>query len=128
MGPGIMSSHYLIIDRVWVCVCLCACACACTFSVQDKACFAATLYTCYDLIRPDTAVELAWRNGYTDYAMPFIIQYLRHLHDKVKVFEERTAPPKEDTAAADAIAQGLPLMGDMMGQPLMITNQAYGGE
>ncbi len=41
-------------------------------SVQDRACFAATLYTCYDLIRPDTAIELAWRNGYTDYAMPFM--------------------------------------------------------
>ena len=32
-------------------------------SVQDKACFAATLYTCYDLIKPDVAMELAWRNG-----------------------------------------------------------------
>ena len=41
-------------------------------TVQDRACFAATLFTCYDLIRPDTAVELAWRNGYTDYAMPYV--------------------------------------------------------
>lgn len=41
-------------------------------SVQDRACFAATLYTCYDLIRPDTAIELAWRNGYTDFVMPFM--------------------------------------------------------
>ena len=41
-------------------------------SVQDRSCFAATLYTNYDLIRPDTAVELAWRNGYNDYAMPYL--------------------------------------------------------
>ncbi len=41
-------------------------------SVQDKGCFAATMCTCYDLIRPDTAIELAWRNGYTDFAMPFM--------------------------------------------------------
>lgn len=41
-------------------------------SVHDRACFAATLYTNYDLIRPDTAVELAWRNGYTDFVMPYM--------------------------------------------------------
>ena len=41
-------------------------------SVHDRASFAATLYTCYDLVRPDTAVELAWRNGYTDFAMPYM--------------------------------------------------------
>jgi clathrin heavy chain len=41
-------------------------------SVADKPSFAATLYTCYDLIRPDVVLELAWRNGYTDFAMPFM--------------------------------------------------------
>lgn len=41
-------------------------------SVNDKACFAATLHTCYDLIRPDIALELAWRNGYTDFTMPYM--------------------------------------------------------
>ena len=41
-------------------------------SVQDRACFAATLFTCYDLISPDVAIELAWRNGYTDFAMPYM--------------------------------------------------------
>lgn len=38
----------------------------------DRACFAATLYTCYDLIRPDVVLELSWRYGYTDFAMPFM--------------------------------------------------------
>jgi clathrin heavy chain len=41
-------------------------------SVEDKPCFAATMCSCYDLISPDVAVELAWRNGYTDYAMPYM--------------------------------------------------------
>jgi clathrin heavy chain len=98
-------------------------------SVHDRASFAACLYTCYDLIRPDTAVELAWRNGYTDYAMPYMIQYLRHLHDKVAVFETRTAPPPaEDTSAADAAAaMGYGLGLGMMGDQLLLTNSAYGG-
>jgi len=98
-------------------------------SIQDKSCFSATLYTCYDLIRPDTAVELAWRHGYTDFAMPYMIQYIRHLHDKVNLFETRTAPPKEeDTSAADAAAAmgyGLGMMGN---DTLLITNApSYGG-
>ena len=39
---------------------------------KDKSCFSATMYTCYDLVRPDIAIELAWRHGYTDYAMPYM--------------------------------------------------------
>jgi clathrin heavy chain len=101
-------------------------------SVKDKACFTATLYTCYDFIKPDVAIELAWRNGYTDFAMPYIIQYVRHLHDKVSKIEERVTPPKEDTAPAtdnSAAAYGL---GMMMTDTLMITNGggavgSYGG-
>ena len=29
---------------------------------QDKECFAATLYTCSHLVRPDVVMEIAWRN------------------------------------------------------------------
>ena len=41
-------------------------------SVNDRACFSALLFTCYELVRPDTVLELAWRHGYTDFAMPFM--------------------------------------------------------
>ena len=58
------------------------------------------------------------------------IQYVRHLHDKVKSIDERTSPKlKEDTSAQDAATAailGVPSM--MMGDTLMITNGApYGG-
>eukprot|EP01035_Chromulina_nebulosa_P020076 gene20076-26070_t len=100
-------------------------------SVQDRACFTATLYTNYDIIRPDVAVELAWRNGYIDNVLPYITQYLRHLHEKIKVLEERTAPPVEDTSAADAAAAAaVGLIGggfNVLGSDtLMITNGGYG--
>jgi len=95
-------------------------------SVHDKACFAACLFTCYDLVRPDVAIELAWRNGYTDFVMPYVIQYIRHLHDKVKVLEERTAPAAEDKSSEEAnsaAAAGLIMGGLMMGnETLMIAN------
>ena len=50
---------------------------------KDKECFAACLYSCYPLIRPDIALELAWRSRYMDYVMPFLIQFLRHSSEKV---------------------------------------------
>lgn len=30
-------------------------------TMKDKELFAAMLYTCYDLIKPDVALEVAWR-------------------------------------------------------------------
>lgn len=98
-------------------------------SVKDKGCFSATMCTCYDLIKPDVAIELAWRNGYTDFAMPYVIQYVRHLHDKVSKIDERTAPKKEDQHAAEAhAAAAAAVMGGSMmgfGETLMITNGGY---
>lgn len=54
---------------------------------------------------------------------------MRHLHDRMNVLENRTAPPKEeDTSAADAAAAAMGYgMGMMMGQDtLMITNAPAG--
>ena len=51
--------------------------------VCDKECFCATLYTCYKIVTPDVALELAWRSTYVDFAMPYVIQYARHLHDTI---------------------------------------------
>ena len=45
--------------------------------VCDKECFCATLYTCYKIVTPDVALELAWRSDYVDFAMPYVIQYAR---------------------------------------------------
>lgn len=43
----------------------------------QRECFAACLYTCYDLIKPDVALEVAWTNGLMDAIMPFLIQTLK---------------------------------------------------
>ena len=55
---------------------------------------------------------------------------MRHLHDKVKTLESRTAPPPEDTSASEstsAAAAGLIMGGMMMTDTLMIQNgPAYG--
>ncbi|CAH8452142.1 unnamed protein product [Schistosoma margrebowiei] len=63
-------------------------------------CFAACLYRCYDLLRPDVVLELAWRNGLIDMAMPFLIQTLRELTIKVDRLErsEQTRAAEEEKA------------------------------
>jgi len=48
-------------------------------SVGDRECFAACLYTCYELIKPDVAMELAWRYDFTEFLMPYMIQTVRDL-------------------------------------------------
>jgi len=46
-------------------------------------CFAACLYTCYDLARPDVVLELAWSTGLTDLAMPYLIQVIKEYTTRV---------------------------------------------
>lgn len=55
------------------------------FFVEGKlnSCFSACLYNCYSFIRPDVALELAWRNGIQDMVMPYMIQVLREYTNKV---------------------------------------------
>jgi clathrin heavy chain len=52
-------------------------------SNNNKECFVATLYSCYDLLRPDMVMELAWRYKLVDYIMPYLIQVMRDYTNKV---------------------------------------------
>jgi len=45
--------------------------------------FAACLYTCYELIRPDVALELAWKYKMLDFVFPYFIQFLKDYTHKV---------------------------------------------
>jgi clathrin heavy chain len=98
--------------------------------MQDRECFAAVLFTCYDLIRPDVALELAWRNNYYDFFMPYIIQYLRHSHDKIKALEARLtskeAEKEPESSAADAAVSML--YGNQLlltDGPALLANEPY---
>lgn len=49
----------------------------------NHECFAASLFQCYDLLRPDVILELAWRHNIMDFAMPYMIQVMREYTLKV---------------------------------------------
>jgi len=74
-----------------------------------KECFAACLYTCYDSVRPDIALELAWKNKILDFAFPFLIQVVREYTSKVdtlyKEFEKKKKEAEQKDKQPDGFTQ-----------------------
>jgi len=82
-----------------------------------KDCFAACLYTCYDLLRADVILELAWKHQLMDFAMPFLIQTTREMVNKVEFLEKANneRSEKEEIKEKQEMAPVIP------NQPLMLT-------
>uniref|UniRef100_A0A803NBW5 Clathrin heavy chain n=1 Tax=Chenopodium quinoa TaxID=63459 RepID=A0A803NBW5_CHEQI len=73
-------------------------------------CFAACLFVCYDVIRPDVALELAWMNNMIDFAFPYLLQFIREYTGKVdELIKDKIEAQKEVKAKEqdekDVIAQ-----------------------
>eukprot|EP01132_Coremiostelium_polycephalum_P002123 gene2123-2614_t len=49
----------------------------------NHSAFAACLFTCYDLLKPDVVLELAWRHNIINYAFPYLIQYVKEYSTKL---------------------------------------------
>jgi clathrin heavy chain len=81
----------------------------------DKECFAACLYTCYELIEPDVVIELAWRNGLMEFAFPFLIQSIREVKSDLTGLQKKTDEllKREDKKAKE---QGHPATDYMLPQ------------
>ncbi|KAI3653844.1 hypothetical protein MP228_001791 [Amoeboaphelidium protococcarum] len=85
-----------------------------------KDCFAACLFNCYDLLKPDVVMEVAWRNGLMDFAMPFMIQTVKELVGKVEVLDKANQERTQKEEIKEKQEMSAPMMG--MGQPLMLAN------
>jgi len=44
--------------------------------IGSRECYVGILYACYDLIPLHVVMELSWRNGLTDFTMPFMINFM----------------------------------------------------
>jgi len=75
--------------------------------------FAAALFSCYDLLRPDAVLEMAWRNKIQDFAFPYYIRVMKEYLAKVdkleKANEERSAREAKDQES-NMVAPAAPLM------------------
>lgn len=58
--------------------------------MEDKELFAAMLYTCYELIQPDVALEVAWRSDLMEFVMPYFIQFVKDLSSRVETVQKKT--------------------------------------
>jgi clathrin heavy chain len=68
-------------------------------------CFAAATFVCYDLLSSDVVLELAWRKGCTDFAMPFLIQSMREQNQAVAKLNEEIAELKGSVEETKQAAQ-----------------------
>jgi len=105
------------------------------FFVGEKlnACFSACLFTCYPLLRADVVLELSWRNGLTDFAMPFMVQTMRELQIKVDGLIEKERKKDEIVAdekkkAEEALASGYNGMDYGGGDPNSMVVYGAGGQ
>ncbi|XP_011948812.1 PREDICTED: clathrin heavy chain 2 isoform X7 [Cercocebus atys] len=74
-------------------------------------CFAASLFTCYDLLHPDMVLELAWRHNLVDLAMPYFIQVMREYLSKVDRLDALESLHKQE----EHVMEPAPLMFDSDG-------------
>lgn len=74
------------------------------FFVAEGApeCFAACLFSCYELVRPDVALEVAWSNGLMDTVMPYMIQFLKDYSGKVDILMKERAEALEASKEGEA--------------------------
>lgn len=87
---------------------------------SEKECFSAALYTCFDHISPDVALELGWLNGYQNFIVPYLVQTLRRTHLRLKELEARTAPPKDDGNIHDGVAATYGNLGGFGGNGILM--------
>ncbi|XP_060051255.1 clathrin heavy chain 2 isoform X3 [Erinaceus europaeus] len=85
-----------------------------------RECFAASLFTCYDLLPPDVVLELAWRHNLVDLAMPYFIQVMREYLSKV----DRLDASESLRQQGEHVVEPAPLL---FGQQLMLTASPAAG-
>lgn len=68
-----------------------------TFFLENDLfeCFTAILYTCFEFFRPDMALELAWRYHVMDHVMPFMIQTMKEIGQRLMGLEDESKEKRE---------------------------------
>jgi clathrin heavy chain len=94
--------------------------------LKEKEFFAATLYTCYDYLRPDLVLEYAWRFNMYEFCMPYMIQLISELKTRVETVHKKNEDreKKDEQQAKEKMNQPLgfdPDIGMMISTQPMLT-------
>mmetsp|Transcript_26575 Transcript_26575/g.4684 ORF Transcript_26575/g.4684 Transcript_26575/m.4684 type:complete len:112 (-) Transcript_26575:262-597(-) len=57
--------------------------------IKDKEAFCACTYKCYEFLQPDVVLELSWKAGWMDFAIPYFIQYVRDVSFRLQNMEKK---------------------------------------
>lgn len=93
-------------------------------SIGNKDAFAAILYVCFELVRPDFVEEMAWRFGLGDYSKPYVLQQQRDVSAKIAALEKEVKELRTKTADKQPEEQNGMGMGGPLGGRLMIGGPA----
>lgn len=93
-------------------------------NMQDKELLAAMLYTCYELVKPDVVLEVAWRQGLNEYVMPYFIQFVKDLSSRVEGVQKQTDDIKKKDEKKAEEEMNKPLD---MGMEFMFPGMGMGG-
>ncbi|KAL8278246.1 hypothetical protein RQP46_009419 [Phenoliferia psychrophenolica] len=85
--------------------------------IGSKENYTATLFTCFDLIRPDHAQFLSWRSGLQDFTMPYLLTVQRLQADLLISVDKRLRELSVKEAKKEAVEQEAPIL---LGSTLMI--------
>ncbi|CAD5174389.1 unnamed protein product [Musa acuminata subsp. malaccensis] len=83
-----------------------------------KECFASCLFICYDLIRPDVALELAWMNNMIDFAFPYLLQFIREYASKVDELVKDKIEAQNEVKSKEKVEKDLVAQQNMYAQLL----------
>ncbi|KAI9821608.1 MAG: hypothetical protein M1832_003282 [Thelocarpon impressellum] len=92
--------------------------------IGSRECYVGMLYACYDLIRLDVIMELAWRHGLTDFTMPFMINFMSQQASAIEVLKRDNEERKAREASQKKDEDNTPILG---GSKLMLTQGPAGG-
>lgn len=98
---------------------------------KNTACFVACLYTCYEQVKPDVVLELAWSNKLVDFAMPYFVQVTKEYVNKVdtlygeheKTLAEKKKKAEEESEVVPTAGLAAAVAGNV---PAMMAMQATG--
>jgi clathrin heavy chain len=81
----------------------------------DKEGFTACLYNCYELLKPDVVMELAWRNKMMDAAMPYMIQSMRNYTARIDALDKKDAQKEKEEDKKKSASNDFDPTAGMMG-------------
>jgi len=86
--------------------------------IGSRECYVGMLYSCYELLKPDVVLEMAWRNGLHDFTMPFMINMLSPQTATISMLQKDNEERKAREAAQQKDEDSTPILG---GSRLLLT-------